>query len=343
MNEHVSPSSPSLPEAPSVSAAASAPGAALEFFTMKGRLAGARLSRFEPSDPGFRESELGLVALQDARQLGNSRAGRDAALLLYRAAIRLLVRASVLRRAGAGGDEVPCSETWTRAAELPAVSALIQAWGGAPPRWFVDGVTNEHGEIYLAELPGSERARALIEMGALAQGLADPLDADARRVGRLLRVRWLRFIVVALPLALGMIWGLARVTARPNLALHRPVEVTSRDPTYGVDPSHVVDGDESNLGFHTDRGTPHSVTIDLGSVRSLKRVEVFNRADCCEERATPLSVQLSVDGHAYTTVARRSRVFQQWSASLPGGSAGRFVRLVHESNEYFHLSEVEVY
>ena len=57
----------------------------------------------------------------------------------------------------------------------------------------------------------------------------------------------------------------------------------------------------------------------------------------------PLSVQVSVDGEAYTAVARREHIFQTWSAKLPSGTSARFVRIVHESPDFFHLSEVEVF
>jgi hypothetical protein len=42
-------------------------------------------------------------------------------------------------------------------------------------------------------------------------------------------------------------------------------------------------------------------------------------------------------------VARRTDTFFEWSVSLPAGTRARYVRVVHESKEVFHLSEVEVY
>lgn len=292
-------------------------------------------------DPGSREFELGQLALRDAHQLGSSADGGDTALLLCRGAIRLLVRASLLRRAPGNGD-MTWSETWSRAMELPAWSAFVGSHEASDTSWLNDVVTNDDGDLYVAKLPTAERERVLGAMRVLARDLAAPLEKDAARARRPGRARRLRATLAGL-LLVPIPWFVVLGTARPNLALHRPVVVSDRDPTFGVDPSQVVDGDQLNLGFHTSARPNTTLTIDLGSIEPLRRVEVYNRSDCCQDRVAPLTVQVSADAFDYRTVARRTRVFQHWTVPLPAETSARFVRLVHEGSDPFHLSEVEVY
>jgi hypothetical protein len=302
------------------------------------RLSAARRTAFTAADPGFSSFELGISALKDAQQLGNSQVGEGSALLLYRSAIRLLVLASLLRRREIQTLDPPWPEVWTRAAELPG-------WPRATTSrdWLERGVISEGGEAHLATLTALERERALVDMRTVAESVATPLAEAAFGVRRLL---WVRRVWWSLALLVGgaFVWVVvAAVTRRPNLALHRPVTVSDRDPVFGVDPQQVVDGDRSNLGFHTTSRANTTLSIDLGAVKPLTRIVVFNRADCCQDRVGPLSLQLSPDGNAYETVARRTDTFFEWSVSLPAGTRARYVRVVHESKEVFHLSEVEVY
>jgi hypothetical protein len=226
--------------------------------------------------------------------------------------------------------------------ELPAWSAFVGSHEANDTSWLNNVVTNDNGDLYLAKLSISERGRVLTAMRVLARDLAAPLEQDAARARRPGRRRRLRATLAVLVLA-PILWLVAHGMARPNLALHRPVVVSDRDPTYGVDPSQVVDGDQLNLGFHTSGRPNTTLTIDLGSIKPLSRVEVYNRSDCCQDRIAPLTVQVSADAFDYRTVARRTRVFQHWTVPLPGETSARFIRLVHEGSDPFHLSEVEVY
>src|SRR5580765_3257743 len=91
------------PEAPERSSAPTS-NRLVELFLLKKQLAAAARVGFSSSEPGFREFELGLAALRDGNQMASSEGGRDPALLLLRSAIRLLVRALVLRRGHDGRD-----------------------------------------------------------------------------------------------------------------------------------------------------------------------------------------------------------------------------------------------
>jgi hypothetical protein len=129
---------------------------------------------------------------------------------------------------------------------------------------------------------------------------------------------------------------------QPNLALHRPVIVSS---TSSEEYSHVerlVDGDTTKIGFHTQHETNPHATIDLGESKRINRVVVYNRVDCCVERAVPLQVQVSDDGVRFTTVDERREPFKVWVAN-DLHARGRYVRLRVNAATSFHLNEVEIY
>lgn len=315
---------------------------ALEFFLLRRRLAEAAQRRLESSQPGFAQLKLGLRALSDAHQLANSAAGRDSALLLYRAAVRLLLRATLLHH-GLLTDAATDAEVWSHARDLAAWSALLTEQQLADAHWLDSALLGDAGEARLAMMSDADRERALSALKRLTMRLAAPLEERASAESRLLWTRRIRIGSVLLVVGMLLAWRLSIAFAPRNLALHQPVTTTDSEPQYGVDPSHVVDGDQLNLGFHTTARPNTDLTIDLGATKSVSRVEVFNRPDCCQERAVPLSVQLSVDGRHFKTVARRTRVFQRWTVALPAKSEARFVRLLHEGHGFFHLSEVEVY
>ncbi|HEX3854127.1 MAG TPA: discoidin domain-containing protein, partial [Polyangiaceae bacterium] len=153
---------------------------------------------------------------------------------------------------------------------------------------------------------------------------------------------------IALALAVvGVAWAVLALYAghggRTNLALNKQVTLSDSDPTFGVDPRALVNGDTEDLGFHTPMRPNTSVTIDLGTVQPISEVIVYNRTDCCEERLPPLILELSSDDKHYETVAQRNETFQRWDEHLPAPTKCRYVRLVHPRDDFFHLSEVEVY
>jgi hypothetical protein len=202
---------------------------------------------------------------------------------------------------------------------------------------------SEGGESYLAELSLTQRDDLLGHIGDFAAYLSDGLPSEASRVHRLLWTRRFRALPLALLAVCVILFAIRRGTARRNLALHRPVTVSDSDPTYGVDAAQVVDGDQLNLGFHTGDVKNPTLTIDLGELVPVARIAIFNRVDCCQDRALPLSVALSSDGKKFMTVDHRNRGFQQWEVLLPSHSRARFVRLLRGGRGAFHLAEVEVY
>ena len=310
-----------------------------EFFLQEERLAGAKLAGYQPSDPGFREYSFALAALRNAHESSSSSNAEHQVLLQFHAATRLLIRATLLRSGNLSPDA-----TWEaiwHAGGSAILDALLPA--GVLRQKVTEVLGRADGEVALAAMSRADSVKVLFALRGVSQRLARPLEESALLIVRILWRRRMRWAMAGLVLALGLGAGLSRILVRPNLALHRPVVVSERDPQYGPDPQQVVDGDRLNLGFHTGETPGTTVTIDLGTIRPIRRVDVYNRADFYQDRATPLGLQLSDDGRSYRNVVRRVHRFQIWKAPLPSGTTARYVRLVHESTECFHLAEIEVY
>jgi hypothetical protein len=311
------------------------------FFWMEERMDSAMRQRYAAGYPGWDEYQFACAARVGASQLGESGEGEGSALLLDCAAVALLIRVH-LARAGRELGPIPAGDDyWARLAELPLGEPLLGAMS-EEQRGLVTSALGDQRESFLAKLPPAKRSLAASTMASLAEGLRDPLDRDTRRVGAVLFMRWTK-IAVALLLAIGgLALAIEKATARQNLALHRPVTVVTLHPDYGRDTRLLVDGDRTNLGFHTIDGPNQNATIDLGRVQRISRVVVYNRADCCQERAVPLRIEVSRDGVQFRAVAERKEQFEKWKADFPPTNA-RYVRLTDLATTVFHLSEVEVY
>jgi hypothetical protein len=297
----------------------------------------ARAAGFGPGHPGYPEFELGVQALADAQQLSEAAHHSASALLLYRAALILFLNARLARAPDSALDTA--AERWARLEQLPEAGDVLAQLTSRQASLVREAICAESEEGHAAKWSSQDRELCQDGLRRLALALGDPLAVEAGHGRRLLFVRRLRIGVLALCLLLPMAYALLK---RPNLALHRPVVVSSRSPQYGVDPNRVVDGKRSNLGFHTQDDGEKTVTVDLGSLRKIRRVDVFNRVDCCWERAVPLALEVSTDGKSFRTVLVHIDEFALWKAEF-GSTEARYVRLTQTGSGPFHLSEIEVY
>lgn len=151
-----------------------------------------------------------------------------------------------------------------------------------------------------------------------------------------------------------------------NLALAARVTLSSNDAT-SSSAKGAVDGDIWNVGFRTKLEQNPWLMLDLGSVKTVTRLVIYNcydrypypairpkvevsldaaeaRAlfDCRQEHEIPLSVELSSDGKEFTKVALRERRFELWNVQLPALPA-RYVRVQLLREGHLQLREVEVY
>ncbi|MET7747320.1 discoidin domain-containing protein [Micromonospora sp. NPDC005367] len=133
-----------------------------------------------------------------------------------------------------------------------------------------------------------------------------------------------------------------------NLALGRPVTATSSTQNYVA--ANTVDGNAASYWESANNDFPQSLTVDLGAVRDVDRVQLKLPAGW-ERRTQTLAVLGSTDGSSFSTLkgpagypfdpASGNTV----SISVPAGDR-RFVRLAFTGNTGWpagQLAEFEVY
>lgn len=298
---------------------------------------GEQLRRFSTGDPRRTAFELGLRTLADAQGLAGSAASQLSALVLYRSTLILFLSACTRTSSEPSSS---LAERWPELEQLPELKTALSSLTLTQVPLIVATLTSAAPELEFLSRSYEERDQTLRGLHQLALTLGEQLAVDALGARRLSFTRQLKIAALVMCLVLPLAWFLLKPR---NLALKRPVEVSSRSAEHGVDPSRVVDGKRMNLGFHSDEKGPHVVTVDLGAVRRIHRVDVFNRADCCQERAVPLRLEVSSDARSFRTLLVRIDPFSLWKATFPATEA-RYVRLVQTSETVaFHLSEIEVY
>jgi hypothetical protein len=131
-----------------------------------------------------------------------------------------------------------------------------------------------------------------------------------------------------------------------NLALNRPAKQSSiYDPSNPRDPLFGVDGNKGT-GFHTALEDYPWWEVDLGALYSLTEIRLYNRQDCCRERARTLKVLLSNDDRTWRMYySHDGSVFGDDGRPLilPVNSQSRYVRIQLNERNYLHLAEVEIY
>jgi hypothetical protein len=280
-------------------------------------------------DQGLLLLELGRRAADPVEAL--PRGSRPAALVgLYRDAVHAAL--FYLRRAEGGA-----------ASADPAGASLASLWAESGPALLAAAGSEAKlsaARAVLLDRSALETITAASEDDAasarqLAEGLMGSLGADERRLERLLTRRWLR-VAGAAALALLVAFGVARLFEPKDLAAGRPLSPSSADPAC---PGAPVCAD---MLFHTKTEANPWVEIDLGAMKTVSRVEVANRLDCCQDRAFPLVIELGNAQKVFVPVARRDTDFKTWSAKFPPRSA-RFVRLTVQKSTAFHLSGLHIY
>ncbi len=93
--------------------------------------------------------------------------------------------------------------------------------------------------------------------------------------------------------------------------------------------------------FHTATENGPWIEFDLSRPQRVGAVEVWNRSDCCMERAAPLVVETSMDDAHWREVARRHYSFSYWRVSFSSVEA-RYVRLRVDKKSQLHLESVAI-
>jgi len=306
------------------------------------RVAEAREKTFGPDRPGFAWFDVARQLCGDVFETTGK--SNLALVLLDGEQISLLIRAHLEHEGALPGPGQLGDADWARALQIAAVGREFAKLTAAQAST-LKSLLGPGRDATLARLTEEDRESFAIALHGLAVGLSAPLECEAGHLGSALFARWLRVTVAVLLLAglFGVVGAwLDKKYGKPNLAFHRPVTVSSQFATEGTDHRLLVDGDRDNLGFHTESNGQQWVVIDLGAVRKFDKVVVYNRSDCCQERAVPLRLEVSKDNQKFTFLRQWQDVSDKWTAK--GLQAeGRYVRLLNTPPNFFHLAEIEIY
>ncbi|MBW9204504.1 FkbM family methyltransferase [Mumia sp. zg.B17] len=137
----------------------------------------------------------------------------------------------------------------------------------------------------------------------------------------------------------GSLGELVEVAAGRPYTLSSAYDRTSRIGT--IEP-------RDNYFFHTGFGPGQSIRVDLGTAKTVRRIELTNRRDMRQDRARHIFVEL-------TGPRGTKRVFPLFKdGKLPGGSwqeaslevpdiAARYVRIINPLNTALHLADLRVF
>lgn len=329
---------------PATVAPAKGSGGLRKFFWLDQRVAEAAKKGFSKGHPGWPEYDLARQARAGIVQIGETGEGNGAVLLLERAEVMFLLRA-YFKRHQLGTIGMALSESdWEAVRKIPPVAEAWAELSGGQQQALQAGLGLDAEQALVSE-DIKHRRHLASALRKMATALSDPLEREAALLGRVLFMRWARIggAVLVVLAAAWAIWGaIDKQFAKPNLALGRPVTISSQYGDVATDHTLLVDGDKTNLGFHTENGPNQWVTIDLGSPKNITKVVVYNRSECCQERAIPLRLEVSEDGTNYRKVADRTEEFDVWTAKGFSEKA-RYVRLRHLGSNFLHFSEVEIY
>jgi hypothetical protein len=311
---------------------------------MKDRVAEARTQTFGASKPGFAWYQVARQFCDDVVVLEDNRREGGAIPLLECTAAGLLVRAHLDRAGLPTGPGLLTDADWENGKKVPAIAEALAALDPAQTSTF-KGLLGAEGAAALVRVAQEDQTAFVAAVHRLVTRLVSPLDVEANRLRFTLLVRRVRVgVTAAVVLALLGLAGnkVASKFAKPNLALHRPVTLSSVYPATPANGAPLVDGDRENLGFHTNSGPQQWVLIDLGAVSKFDKLVIYNRADGQHQRAVPLRIETSNDGKTFTLLRERKEVFDV--LTLKGLKAeARYIRLLNTPPNYFHLSEVEIY
>lgn len=281
---------------------------------------------------------LGELALEPGRPA--SHPSDDLACGLFRHAVywALLSQSSGARSRGAAAPDL--SELW-RSAD-PA--CLARAAGGSALAHDLGDVLMARDFTGMAELAPPDQWRLARALRAFALELCDEVDAMGRCIARIRSGRWLKLgLVLSLVLALALAALAAREWVEKNgdLARGKPWTASSKYPEGGCkSPLQSCPGSEMYFFCTNEQDNPW-LEIDLQSVQKISRVRVYNRQDCCGDRAVPMVIEVSRDHKRWDEVAKRGSNFSTWKVGFPTTEA-RWVRLRVTRRSFLHLTGVRI-
>jgi hypothetical protein len=303
-----------------------------EFFLL--RRAEERVRRYSPAQYArvAAHREAGGKRARAARRAGDP----VSAAVLYRDALLAYARADAAAQGEDAGGELRTADLALRLPLVPMdavdpstddTSRVRRAVAAEDPLFF-DTLGREELDRVVAAM---DRAVVAARRGIEARSVTHLRGA---RIGRIAGC-------VLLLLAVGV--HLARAWLRPDIALGKPVKISSF--LIGK-PELLVDGDiGTSFAVATTRTENPWLSVDLGSPHPIGTIDVYNRVDGYVDDSLPIVIETSLDDAHWTEVGRRDTTFgayPPWTVH-PGRMPARFVRARSLVRTTFALSEIAVY
>jgi hypothetical protein len=169
---------------------------------------------------------------------------------------------------------------------------------------------------------------------------------EPRAVTQIRRSRILRLAVIA-ACSLGLlVYGVVSLFSPKNIALHKPVAVSSIHHSSTAPEGGLTDGStSSSYGVHTDLEANPWVRVDLLDVYQLKKIKIYNRKDGFFDEGLPFTLELSENGVDFAAVDRKVAPFESSSpwVYVANGRKARYIRVRGAPGKYVTLNELEAY
>jgi hypothetical protein len=288
--------------------------------------------------------------------------------------MRALFRAAELRKNAADElfeNRVVAALALYREAALLYVAALLAVRSEAPldDPLRPDQVFQRFRELESAHRPGSDREldelvelivandplvfdrlpqkEAMQRLGSVRDVVRDLRDLNEPRP--LARIRAIRIVRIALlgVLFVGLFaWGALAVFNPTNIALSKPVTVSSVHPSSMGTPAGLTDGITSAAyGAHTNKEASPWVQVDLTEIYRIDRVKIYNRGDGWFDEGLPMTLAFSENGRDFVVVDTRTKSFGQWQPWVVDAkkARARYVRVNGAPGSFVALNEIEVF
>ena len=302
-----------------------------EWFLRAGALRAARVSLPEPEALAARAYEQARLLREVARQVAApvdelpSGGSRPALQLMIQR--DLVYWALLARRRDARYPPPELPALWR---QLPG-DDLLRAAGNSENLAAVERALFELPLAATLDAPAEDAARVV----AFGEALFRELEAPRRRAGRVVAQRWSRLAIIP-TLIVAVVIVVRTLALGPNLAAKAPFRTSSS--WAGCEADEAC----SALLVHTAGEDNPWVEFDLGAPKRVRRIDVRNRVDCCQDQAVPLVAEVGNDRQHWKQVGRREEIFSTWTAKFPPATV-RYVRLRIARPAFLHLADVAIH
>lgn len=122
------------------------------------------------------------------------------------------------------------------------------------------------------------------------------------------------------------------------------VSYSSREDRYAPKNDTLLDPAGENFAFHTKRDDDRQyLVVDLGVASNLTGAVIYNRKDDQGGRTDNMLMFVSQDGKEWREVWKSREAKRSWFVNFNKPEKARYVKLLLDKKEYFHLSGLKIY